>query len=89
MRNARLKLAKNQAKSKQLPEAELLLVEKYSLSSSRLSSKANLRYSKKGAKNKCVCFNLLTTNVPIYRNQSVDLLCKSTYCFLYDRNIGR
>ena len=24
-----------------------------------------------------------------YRNQSVDLLCKSTDWFLYDRNIGR
>ena len=26
---------------------------------------------------------------PSYRNQSVDLLCKSTDWFLYDGNIGR
>ena len=55
--NARLKLAKNQAKTKQHPETEILLFENYSLSSSMLSSKTNLRCSKKCAKNKCVCFN--------------------------------
>ena len=36
--------------------------------------------------------DLLTTNVPIYRNQSVDLLCKSnksTDWFLYDWNNSR
>ena len=32
---------------------------------------------------------LLTTNVPINRNQSVDSLCKSADWFLYDGNIGR
>ena len=53
-RNTKLKLAKNQAKAKQPPEAELLLFENYSLSSSMLSSKTNLRYSKKCAKNICV-----------------------------------
>ena len=37
--NARLKLAKNQAKTKQNPEAELLQFENYSLASSTLSSK--------------------------------------------------
>ena len=37
--NARLKLAKNQANAKQQPEAELLLFEKYSQSSSTLSFK--------------------------------------------------
>ena len=52
-----LKLAKNQAESTQYPEAELLLLENYSLSSSILSSKNNRRYSKKCTKNKCVCFN--------------------------------
>ena len=57
MSNARLKLAKNQAKAKQHPKAELLLFENYSLSSSTLSSKSNRRYSKKMPKNKCVCFN--------------------------------
>ena len=51
--NARLKLAKDQAKAKQLPEAELSLFENYSLS----SSKNNKKYSKKCAKNKCHCFN--------------------------------
>ena len=37
---------KNQAKAKQHPEAELLLFENYLLSSSKLSSKNNRRYSK-------------------------------------------
>ena len=39
--NARLKLAKHQAKAKQHPEAELLIFENYSLLSSTLSSKNN------------------------------------------------
>ena len=42
-----LKLAKNQANSKQHPEAELLLFEKYSPSSLTLSSKNNRIHSKK------------------------------------------
>ena len=37
--NARLKLAKNQANAEQHPDAELLLFENYSLSSSTISSK--------------------------------------------------
>ena len=45
--NARLKLTKNQAKAKQQFEAELLIFENYSLSSSKLSSKNSSRYSKK------------------------------------------
>ena len=45
--NARLKLAKNRANAKQHPEAELLLFENYSHSSSTLSSKINRVYSKK------------------------------------------
>ena len=44
--NVRLKLAKNQANAKQQPEAELLLLEFFSHSSSTLSSKNNRRYSK-------------------------------------------
>ena len=55
--NARLKLAKNQAKAKQHPEAELSLFKNDSLFSTRLSSKNNRRYSKKCTKSKCVCFN--------------------------------
>ena len=55
--NARLKFAKNQAKAKEHPQAELLLFDNYSLSPSRLSSKNNRRYSEKYTKNKCVCFN--------------------------------
>ena len=51
MSNARLKLAKTQAKAKQHPDAELFLFENYSLSSSTLSSKNN-RFSKKMHKNK-------------------------------------
>ena len=45
--NARLKLAKNQVKAKQQPEAQLLLFENYSLSSSTLSFKNNRKYSRK------------------------------------------
>ena len=55
--NTRLKLAKYQAKAKQHSETELLLFEIYTLSSFMLSSKTNMRYSKKCAKNKCFCFN--------------------------------
>ena len=46
----KLSLAKNQAKAKQHTEAEFLLFENYSLSSSMLSSKTNIRYSKKNCK---------------------------------------
>ena len=53
--NATLKLAKNQANAKQQPEAELLLFENYSHSSSTLSSKNYRTYSKNKQKNKCVC----------------------------------
>ena len=42
---------------KQQPETELLLFENYSLSSSMLSSKTNMRYSKKCTRNKCICFD--------------------------------
>ena len=52
--NTRLELAKYQSKSKQNPEAKLLLFEDYSFSSWVLSSKTSI---KKPAKNKCVCFN--------------------------------
>ena len=49
--NARLKLAKNQANAKQRLEAELLLFENHSNSSSMLSSKNNRTYSKNKEKN--------------------------------------
>ena len=49
-------MAKNQAKIKQHPEAELLLSENHPLSSSSLSSKNNTTYFKKCRKNKGVCF---------------------------------
>ena len=55
--NAKLKLAKNQAKAKQLPKVELLLNENYSRSSSTLLSKNNRTYSKKCPKSKCLNFN--------------------------------
>ena len=55
--NIRLKLAKNQTKAKQHPEAGFMLFEDYLLPSSVLSSKNNRKYCKKCAKNKCVCFN--------------------------------
>ena len=50
--NAKMKFAKNQAKPMQHPEAELLLLRNYSLSSSTLSPKNNKRYSETCAKNK-------------------------------------
>ena len=53
--NTRLKLAKNQANAKQQLEAELLLFENYSHSSSMLSSKNNRTYSKNKQTKKCVC----------------------------------
>ena len=55
--NTRLKLAKNWAKAKQHAEAELLLLKNYVFSSSTLSSKDNMRYSKKCAKNIYVYLN--------------------------------
>ena len=50
-------MAKNQSKTKQDPEAELLLFQNYWLSSFMLSSKPNMIYYKKYAKNKCIYFN--------------------------------
>ena len=44
--NARLKLVKNEANAKQHPEAELMLFENYSHSSSTSSSKNNRAYPK-------------------------------------------
>ena len=46
----RLKLEKNQANSKQHPEADLLLFENYSLPLSTLSPKNNKNYFKKMSK---------------------------------------
>ena len=51
-----LKLAKSQAKTKQNPEAEILLSEIYFFSSFMIQSKTNMRCSKKCAKNKWVYF---------------------------------
>ena len=53
--NARLTFAKNQAKAKQHPEAELLLFENHSLSTSMLSSKNSRKDSKRCTKNKYAC----------------------------------
>ena len=50
-------IGKSQAKTKQHPEAQLLLFENRSLSSFELSSKNNKRNSKIYTNNKCVCFN--------------------------------
>ena len=55
-------MAKNQAKAKQHPEAELLLFENDSLSSCKLSSKNSRRYSKKYTKTSAsVLIRLLMT----------------------------
>ena len=48
-------MAENQANAKQHSDAELLLFENNSLSSSTLSSKNKGTYSKNTQKNKCVC----------------------------------
>ena len=52
--NARLKLAENQANATQHPEAEFLLFENYSHSSSTLSFKNNRTILKNIQKNNCV-----------------------------------
>ena len=56
MSNTMVKLAKNQANAKQQPEAELLVFKNDSLSSIILSSKTNLKYSKKIAKSQMRLF---------------------------------
>ena len=49
-------IGKNSSKTKQHPEAELLLFENFSLFSCMLSSKNDKAYSKKGTKTKvCLC----------------------------------
>ena len=55
--SAKLKLAKNLAKTKQHSEIELLLFGNYSLSSSTLSFKSNRSYFKNRTEAKCICFN--------------------------------
>ena len=50
--NARLELAKNQAKANQHPETELLIFD-----AKTLSCKNGWRYSKKYTKNKYLCLN--------------------------------
>ena len=59
--NARLKLAKNQANAKQQPEAELLLFENYSHTSSTLSFKNKQN-------NKCVFIQTITHNEDEHEN---------------------
>ena len=60
IRKARLKLAKNHTSAMQHPEAGVLLFESYLCSSSSLSSKNIRTYSKKWAKNNCVCIHEIT-----------------------------
>ena len=55
-----LKLAKNQARTKQHPEAELWLFGNFSLSLSKKKKKNIRRYFKECTKNKCVCLNEIT-----------------------------
>ena len=54
-----MKFEKKQVKAKQYPEAELLLLRNYSLSSSTLSLKNNKRYFETCAKNKYVYFHVI------------------------------
>ena len=56
-----MKLAKNQANIKQHPEAKLLLFEKYSLSSSTLSSKRIDHIVKRQAKKQVCLYSWDTT----------------------------
>ena len=51
------KIGKKLSKSQATPWGWTFPFENYSLSSSTLSSKNDMRYSKKCIKNKCVCFN--------------------------------
>ena len=67
--NTRLKLAENQANGKEHPEAELLIYENYSHSSSTLSSKNNKTYSKKYTKEE-VC--LYSWDYLINHNENED-----------------
>ena len=55
--NIMLKVAKNQTKATQYPEAKFLLFKDYLLFSTTLSSKSNRAYSKIVQNSKCVCFN--------------------------------
>ena len=71
--NTRLKLAKHWAKAKQHAEAELLLLKNYVFSSSTLSSKDNMRYSKKCAK-----------NIHVYLNEDV-LMAKKIWLKMKNR----
>ena len=67
--NPRLKLS-YQAKAKQHPEAELLVFENYSLPWSTLSSKTNLKYSKKCAQNEIIWLIMSTTKSWIHPQPS-------------------
>ena len=67
--NPRLKLS-YQAKAKQHPEAELLVFENYSLPWSRLSSKTNLKYSKKCVQNEIIWLIMSTTKSWIHPRPS-------------------
>ena len=75
--NSSVKFAKNQVKAKENPEAELLLFENYSLSSSTLSSKNNRSFSKKCIKtfSKKVC--LLQWGYINNNNENVALKIKN------------
>ena len=64
MSNTRLKLAKNQANAKQHPEAELLLFDNYSHSSTTLSSKNNKTCTKKFKKRAiCICIHKIIRSI--------------------------
>ena len=52
-----MQIGKNEAKTKQHPEAELLLFRNYSLYSSMWSSRNNRRYFKNCTKANSICFN--------------------------------
>ena len=69
--NARLKLsrAKNQANGKQHPEAELLLFENYSHSSSTLITKNNRIYSKNQTKDYAIYHNENENETDKYNKQ--------------------
>ena len=54
-----MKLAKNQTKAKQQPEAEIFLFENYSLSSSRYHRKKIRDILKNAKKNEYVCFEFI------------------------------
>ena len=68
---------KKQANAKQHPEAELLLFENFSHSSSTLSSKNNRTYSENKQKNNCACIHEIIRS--IIMKIKMKMFCENRY----------